>query len=99
MILFCVSCLLLTLLICTFIYRLPEEENLYICLAYFFLKRGGGGGLFRSLQTYFNHYLACEQALRSRMGRKESGKRKVEVGEGEKVAKRGRGGEPVDKAL
>ena len=29
--------------------------------------------------------LACEQALRSRMGRKESGKGKVWVGEGEKA--------------
>ena len=42
--------------------------------------------------------VACEQALRSRMGRKESGKRKVGVGRG-KGGGRGRGGEPVDKIL
>ena len=75
---------------CTFIYRLPEKENLYICLAYFLFLRGGGG-LFRSLETYLNYYLAYEQALRSRMGRKESGKRKVGVVEGEKVAREGEG--------
>ena len=34
-----------------------------------------------------NSLLACEQALRSRMGRKESGKRKVGVGEGEKAGR------------
>ena len=45
-----------------------------------------------------NFSAACEQALglRSRMGRKERGKRKVGVGEGKKA---GRGGEPVDKGL
>ena len=35
--------------------------------------------------------LACEQALPSRMGRKESGKRKVGVGEGKKAGREGEG--------
>ena len=43
--------------------------------------------------------IACEQALRSRMGRKESGKNKVGGGGGEKVGERGRREDPVDKGL
>ena len=41
--------------------------------------------------TQVHASLACEQALRSRMGRKESGKRKVGVGVGKKAGREGEG--------
>ena len=51
-----------------------------------------GSGLVRkNVSKIIRFKIACEQALPSRMGRKESGNRKVGVGEGKKAGREGEG--------
>ena len=62
------------------IHRRSEEKNIF----------GNSRYVFKGFRIYFNETvgIACEQVLRSRMRRKESGKRKEGVGEGKRRGER-----------